>query len=492
MRAEGNLHKNHVDSHFATASIRYLECLASTLGPAAVLFLSQDDKARIPIGITAANKQSPLLMHMQYRISLPDHDWVVADRHKIIPSVYAAIKIKPEMLGKPEAVSYSGPTYVAIRSGKHCSSTATSHATDFETVLNLDNFRDFAKTPNGFIKPVVILTVDGGPDENPRYEKVIKIAAQHFKKFNLDAIFIATNAPGRSAYNRVERRMAPLSHELAGLVLPHDHYGSHLDSQGVTIDQDLELKNFEYAGQALAEVWSTLEIDEFPVTARYIAPGEEENELEEINQEWYMNHIKSSQYILQIVKCNNLDCCSPSRSSLKNVLVNGFLPPPIKISQHEDGFLRVADSQNSNAKFLDLLTRMTIKIEPEQSDFSVLPYDFHCPSVKSSLADRVCKKCGSYFASKKSQTIHFRALHKKEKLLVSTAKIRPIRVAAKRARELMCVWRDELTGAEDADWVSEDEVELSSSKENFHEKIYQPIVLIKKLEDWLLSPWSEE
>ncbi|CAF4852623.1 unnamed protein product, partial [Rotaria magnacalcarata] len=28
--------------------------------------------------------------------------------------------------------------------------------------------------------------------------------------------------PGQSAYNIVESRMAPLSHDLAGLILPHD------------------------------------------------------------------------------------------------------------------------------------------------------------------------------------------------------------------------------------------------------------------------------
>lgn len=61
-----------------------------------------------------------------------------------------------------------------------------------------------------------------GPDENPRFQKVIGFAIQHFKRHDLNALFLATNAPGRSAYNRVERRMAPLSRELAGLILPHD------------------------------------------------------------------------------------------------------------------------------------------------------------------------------------------------------------------------------------------------------------------------------
>ena len=39
---------------------------------------------------------------------------------------------------------------------------------DFNKLLDLNELRDFAK--NGpFVKPVVILSVDNGPDENPRY-----------------------------------------------------------------------------------------------------------------------------------------------------------------------------------------------------------------------------------------------------------------------------------------------------------------------------------
>lgn len=82
---------------------------------------------------------------------------------------------------------------------------------------------------------------DGGPDENPRYEKVIKVAVHHFVKRDLDALFICTNAPGRSCYNRVERRMAPLSRDLCGLVLPHDQCGNHLNSQNETIELEKKI-----------------------------------------------------------------------------------------------------------------------------------------------------------------------------------------------------------------------------------------------------------
>ena len=65
-------------------------------------------------GLTAINKQSPMLMHIKHSMSLPDHDWVFAAQHKLNPSVCAGIVIQSNGLGKPVAVSYSGPTYIAI------------------------------------------------------------------------------------------------------------------------------------------------------------------------------------------------------------------------------------------------------------------------------------------------------------------------------------------------------------------------------------------
>lgn len=486
-KPEGNLHRSHVDGEFAAASIRSLETLASILGPAEVFFLSQDDKARVPIGITAANKQTPMLMHMEYKVTLPDHDWVVAQRHKLIPSVYAGIKINEGAIGKPEAVTYSGPTYVAVRSGKHCSSTANTHAKDFEEILKLEEFKTFSKTEEGFVKPVVIITSDGGPDENPRYKKVIGFAIQHFKRHNLDAIFICTNAPGRSAFNRVERRMAPLSHELAGLILPYDQYGSHLNNKGETIDLELEKRNFEFAGKTLAEIWGTLTIDSYDVVAKYVTAHENLDDPEEECRIWYSNHVQESQYLLQIVKCSDTTCCTPARSSIKKLLPNGFLPPPIKLTQTKSG-LQVVETVDSNAKFTDLLARLTIKVEPETKQFLKIPYDWSCPSVKGKLANRSCKKCGAYHASKKSLNAHIKNLHKGGDINVITKK-QPLRIAARRAKELMCVWKNDLTGDEEAEWVSEDEIDVDSLKKN--EKLLgNPRVIVKKLEDWLTIPWE--
>lgn len=80
-----------------------------------------------------------------------------------------------------------------------------------------------------------------------KFSKNIAFAVQHFLKLNLDALFVASNAPGRSAYNRAERRMAPLSKQMTGVILPRDTYGTHLDTREKTSDPELELKNFQAA-----------------------------------------------------------------------------------------------------------------------------------------------------------------------------------------------------------------------------------------------------
>lgn len=194
-----------------------------------------------------------------------------------------------------------------------------------------DRLVEFTKTKNK-IKPVIIRFVDGGPDQNPHNAKVISAAIDQFEHHNLDVLIVATNAPGRSCFNQVERRMAILSKKLAGVLLQHDKFGSHLDSQQRTIDVDLEKANFEHAGNLLAELWSELVISGFPTYTNYIDPDESLIDIPgPKSQEWLLRHVRTSQYMLQIVKCDEKACCSKFRSKWKSV-VKGFLPPPIRVN----------------------------------------------------------------------------------------------------------------------------------------------------------------
>ncbi|KZS05299.1 Uncharacterized protein APZ42_031557 [Daphnia magna] len=200
-----------------------------------------------------------------------------------------ASKFKKMELEAQQQLAIQGP----LGSGKHSSSTAYAHGLDFERVLQLPEFDELSNNHDYVVKPVYIFTVDGGPNENPRYQKTIEVGVHHFLQNDPDALFITTNAPGRSAFNRVERKMAPLSRELSDLIIPHDNFSSHLDDQEKTIDSVLEKHNFEYAGKQLAETWSSVVVDGFPTVAEFIQP--EKSELKSKNlmtkpQLWFANH----------------------------------------------------------------------------------------------------------------------------------------------------------------------------------------------------------
>ena len=94
--------------------------------------------------------------------------------------------------------------------------------------------------------------------------------------------------------------MAPLSAEISGLVLPHDHFGSHLNSACKTMDVELEKRNFQYAGNVLAEVWSSMSIDGHPVLAKYVDIDSQSPLPSRPSSEWYATHVRESQYFLQV------------------------------------------------------------------------------------------------------------------------------------------------------------------------------------------------
>src|SRR3954447_4015673 len=110
--------------------------------------------------------------------------------------------------------------------------------------LTFDPQYDYALKINGEIRPIWVLLVNRGPDENPRHLKNIKMYCQLFQKFNLDYLTVRTHAPEQSKYNPVEKGMATLSEKLAGITLLINHFGMHLNTQGKVINSELTLQNF--------------------------------------------------------------------------------------------------------------------------------------------------------------------------------------------------------------------------------------------------------
>ena len=89
-------HGSHINSYFATKSIRVLESLASDLGP----FQSKDNQARVPTDLIS---------------------------HKFLHCVCADIEIDLMTSRNPEAVGFGRAAYIAVKSGKHSSFSPSNH-----------------------------------------------------------------------------------------------------------------------------------------------------------------------------------------------------------------------------------------------------------------------------------------------------------------------------------------------------------------------------
>ena len=103
-----------------------MEELPGLLVPGDVTFHSQDDKAEVPIGHRAASKEAPLLMYMKYKVTLLDHNYVIAPQHKLILSVISDTCVQEKNFSG-DVLTYSGPTYCAIQSAKHSGASVYHH-----------------------------------------------------------------------------------------------------------------------------------------------------------------------------------------------------------------------------------------------------------------------------------------------------------------------------------------------------------------------------
>ena len=68
LRPECNLRKSNVDRMYARSIVEDTHDIETLFGHDQVTFLSCDDKARIPLGITAVQKQAPIIMSLEYKV----------------------------------------------------------------------------------------------------------------------------------------------------------------------------------------------------------------------------------------------------------------------------------------------------------------------------------------------------------------------------------------------------------------------------------------
>ena len=276
------------------------------------------------------------------------------------------------------------------------------------------------KDDKKIVKTFLFLIILGAQDESPRLPKRLETAVDLFIKMNFDVLIHVTNASGLSAFNPVEHRMAPFSHDLTGILLPWDFFGSHLDSAGNTTDPELEVKNFFASQEIVSEVLSKTVINGFETDCQAVKVGCT-LETQEPNHLWMAKHVLQTRYMLMVVKCSDTECCQEFRTNWMSVFPSRFLPPPCIYKFGKSGIEAVEPSeylknvQNKKFnKFADLKERLIMGASPKEADaYTVPPFDLYCPSMQTKLAKCICKTCAQYWPCEAAKKRHWKACHGK-------------------------------------------------------------------------------
>ena len=90
-----------------------MEELIGLLGPGDITFYFQDNKAKVLMGLTGVSKQAPLLMHIDYKVTLPDQAYVIVAQYKLISSVIGDMRVREKDFSG-DFVTNSRPTIIFI------------------------------------------------------------------------------------------------------------------------------------------------------------------------------------------------------------------------------------------------------------------------------------------------------------------------------------------------------------------------------------------
>ena len=341
-------------------------------------------------------------------------------------------------------VSWSGPTKVFIRSGYHEHQSAYNHALDIAMILRDPRFKQYAQNDNG-VKPILVIGGDGGPDEAVKNDKVQNAYLWLMEKHQFDAVYGRNSAPGSSADNRIERTMVILSNAMVAKSLPVFKYGKHL-KHGQVVDPELCLKNFNYAGSLLANIFDGLQHNGYPIYAEYLEPLTEE-EIKERDKEFLdlnlvhfttKKHYNASTNLLQMKQCLDPETCSICTktdydSNIHQIIPSVFIPPPM-VFKNNAAQLEMEDPTKLPQKYhfggLSLILALNIKIPPSMT----MDYFNEQYQDKKKLLKRICPICGVHCSSHAAVLRHRRYHHPRQR--AQTDKYNSIEIEIEKLQQL--------------------------------------------------------
>ena len=101
--------------------------------------------------------------HAEYKVKLPVRNCKATQAGTI---GHCDMQVKAKTFFS-DAVTYSGPTYIGIRSANNLGLSAYNHLVEMKRIQELPEFERSFNNSKNEENLIMIVTVDGGPDENP-------------------------------------------------------------------------------------------------------------------------------------------------------------------------------------------------------------------------------------------------------------------------------------------------------------------------------------
>lgn len=146
------------------------------------------------------------------------------------------------------------------------------------------------------------------------------------------------------------------------------------------------------------------------------------------------------------MRCDNRRCGGPIKGKYFK-LFPGYLPVPCSINRET----MEVDNSGLGDYYPGVLLWLRLDDERLKNTKSgEFPHEFCCPFIKEIVSSRICIQCGVYFAPGKSLKAHKTYCGKDNSalnlnlpsdLFLNQERVRPVRIAARRPRDLMIVWR---------------------------------------------------
>ncbi|XP_071122564.1 uncharacterized protein [Mytilus edulis] len=359
------LRLSHQDDHYCAAQYKYMREYA-IMYREHVTFLSIDDKSKIDIGephqyVSTGVRGKKSLVPTGSTLSALDHD--VSSKGSITPSVSLNVQIPEEKGGS----FYQGKVNVTYKDSIFQASSPWRHAAEMQRNLL------FAEE----VSPVLMLFSDGGPDHRITYHSVKLSLIILFKNLDLDILIAGRTAPGHSWINPVERIMSTLNIALQNAALARSECTSDMEQVLRSVNSMAEIRKKAERVPNLKGEWleslgpiievlqnrtERLELKGQPFKCHKASSDENVFEFEsqvhnidaaiEIGkyqmkdlakkadyQKFLATHCLQRNYIFQIRKCGNAECCRPRRCQQQE-----FPPLPDPVLSHDkDHFQPLTD-----------------------------------------------------------------------------------------------------------------------------------------------------